>query len=111
MSSAPTRCGTIALREISWGQDGDWGREKFVNRNNADLANNFGNLAQRSLSMIAKNFTGRMPARADNEADKTVIEGTIAVITRMQDAMATEQLHDAAGDAGGGAECSQSLFR
>ena len=37
------------LREISWGQDGDWGREKFINRNNAELANNFGNLAQRSL--------------------------------------------------------------
>src|SRR4029078_1980284 len=51
------------LREISWGQDGDWGREKFVNRNNADLANNFGNLAQRSLSMIAKNFGGDMPTR------------------------------------------------
>ena len=44
------------LREISFGQDGDWGREKFINRNNADLANNFGNLAQRSLSMIQKNF-------------------------------------------------------
>ena len=51
------------LREISFGQDGDWGREKFINRNNADLANNFGNLAQRSLSMIAKNFGGQMPPR------------------------------------------------
>ena len=49
------------LREISFGQDGDWGREKFILRNNSDLANNFGNLAQRSLSMIQKNFGGVLP--------------------------------------------------
>ncbi|MEQ1769578.1 MAG: methionine--tRNA ligase, partial [Devosia sp.] len=86
------------LREVSWGQDGDWGREKFVNRNNSDLANNFGNLAQRSLSMIAKNFEGRMPARADSEADRAIVDGTIAAVARMQEAMATEQLHDAANE-------------
>ena len=61
------------LREISWGQDGDWGREKFVNRNNADLANNFGNLAQRSLSMIAKNFGGLLPARQEGSGEDNKI--------------------------------------
>jgi methionyl-tRNA synthetase len=87
------------LREISWGQDGDWGREKFINRNNADLANNFGNLAQRSLSMIAKNLGGQMPARQPGvAADDAVIAETIAAIGRMKDAMATEQLHEAAGE-------------
>ncbi len=87
------------LREISWGQDGDWGREKFVLRNNADLANNFGNLAQRSLSMIAKNFAGSMPARQAGVAeDDKIIADTIASMQRMQAAMVTEQLHEAASE-------------
>ena len=87
------------LREISWGQDGDWGREKFINRNNADLANNFGNLAQRSLSMIAKNFGGLMPARQEGSGeDNKIVAETIAAISRMENAMVTEQLHEAAGE-------------
>jgi methionyl-tRNA synthetase len=86
------------LREVSWGQDGDWGREKFVNRNNADLANNFGNLAQRSLSMIAKNFGGQMPPRQIGSAeDAKIVSEMITAISRMEEAMVTEQLHDAAG--------------
>jgi methionyl-tRNA synthetase len=87
------------LREISWGQDGDWGREKFVNRNNADLANNFGNLAQRSLAMIAKNFGGQMPPRQPGSGeDNRIVAETILAIERMVAAMATEQLHEAAGE-------------
>jgi methionyl-tRNA synthetase len=49
------------LREVSFGQDGSYSEEAIVTRCNADLANNFGNLAQRSLSMIAKNCEGRVP--------------------------------------------------
>ncbi|MDB5505809.1 MAG: Methionyl-tRNA synthetase [Devosia sp.] len=86
------------LREISFGQDGDWGREKFVNRNNADLANNFGNLAQRSLSMIAKNFGGVMPERNGTPVDNSIIFETIAGIERMTTAMQTEQVHEATGE-------------
>jgi len=87
------------LREVSWGQDGDWGREKFVNRNNADLANNFGNLAQRSLSMIAKNFGSEMPPRQlGSGEDNKIVAETIAAISRMEEAMVTEQLHEAAGE-------------
>jgi methionyl-tRNA synthetase len=86
------------LREVSFGQDGDWGREKFVNRNNADLANNFGNLAQRSLSMIQKNFAGVMPDAAPNDADKAIIQTVKDGIARMNEAMQTQQLHDATGE-------------
>ncbi|MEO8758515.1 MAG: methionine--tRNA ligase [Devosia sp.] len=87
------------LREISWGQDGDWGREKFVNRNNAELANNFGNLAQRSLSMIAKNFGSEMPPRQDGSGeDNKIVAETIASISRMENAMVTEQLHEATAE-------------
>jgi methionyl-tRNA synthetase len=49
------------LRETSFGQDGSYSHEQIVARINADLANGLGNLAQRSLSMIAKNFDGVVP--------------------------------------------------
>ncbi|MEQ1548452.1 MAG: methionine--tRNA ligase [Chakrabartia sp.] len=52
------------LREVSFGQDGSYSEEAIVTRCNADLANNFGNLAQRSLSMIAKNCDGKIPHHA-----------------------------------------------
>ena len=49
------------LREVPFGQDGSFTHEAVVNRINADLANDLGNLAQRSLSMIAKNCGGLIP--------------------------------------------------
>ncbi|GAK32835.1 methionine--tRNA ligase [Iodidimonas nitroreducens] len=49
------------MREVPFGNDGDFSREGFLARCNADLANDFGNLAQRSLSMIAKNCGGLIP--------------------------------------------------
>lgn len=51
------------LREIPFGQDGNYSHEAIVNRINSDLANDIGNLAQRSLSMIAKNCEGVVPLR------------------------------------------------
>ncbi len=50
------------LREVMFGQDGNYSPEAIANRINADLANNLGNLAQRSLSMIFKNCDGTIPA-------------------------------------------------
>ena len=50
------------LREIPFGQDGNYSHEAIVNRINADLANDLGNLAQRSLSMVGKAFGGVLPA-------------------------------------------------
>jgi methionyl-tRNA synthetase len=49
------------LREVPFGQDGSYSHEAIVARMNADLANDFGNLAQRSLTMIARNCAGRVP--------------------------------------------------
>jgi len=50
------------LREITFGQDGGYSADAIVNRVNADLANSFGNLAQRTLSFIARNCDGAVPA-------------------------------------------------
>src|SRR5260370_35356797 len=49
------------LREVPFGQDGNYSHEAIVARLNADLANDIGNLAQRSLSMIARNCSGAGP--------------------------------------------------
>ncbi len=51
------------LREKPFGGDGDFSRRALIGRMNVDLANDLGNLAQRSLSLIAKNCAGALPAR------------------------------------------------
>jgi methionyl-tRNA synthetase len=60
------------LREVSFGQDGTYSAEAIVRTANADLANSFGNLAQRSLSMIFKNLDGKLSsdyAQAQDDLD------------------------------------------
>ena len=66
------------LREVSFGQDGSYSAEAIVNRANAELANTFGNLAQRTLSMIFKNLGGVLPApghASDDEQLMKVVNG------------------------------------
>jgi len=52
------------LREVPFGQDGDFSRAALVNRNNGELANALGNLANRTLSLIGRNCDGKLPAAA-----------------------------------------------
>jgi methionyl-tRNA synthetase len=61
------------LREVTFGQDGSYSAEAIVNRANAELANSFGNLAQRTLSMIYKNLDGVLPAPGDAVADRELL--------------------------------------
>ncbi len=61
------------MREVTFGQDGSYSAEAIVNRVNAELANSFGNLAQRTLSMIFKNLDGVLPAAGEAEEDKELL--------------------------------------
>jgi methionyl-tRNA synthetase len=62
------------LREVPFGQDGSYSAEAIVNRVNAELANSFGNLAQRTLSMIYKNLDGVLPDQGEATEDRELID-------------------------------------
>jgi methionyl-tRNA synthetase len=82
------------LREVPFGQDGNYSHEAIVNRINADLANDLGNLAQRSLSMIAKARAGKLPEPGSfTESDKTILASADAMIGTTREHMKTQQLH------------------
>ena len=81
------------LREVPFGQDGSYSHEAIVARINADLANDLGNLAQRSLSILAK-AGGRLPAPgAFSDADEAMLAAADGLIGRAREAMKTQQLH------------------
>ena len=82
------------LREVPFGQDGNYSHEAIVARINADLANDLGNLAQRSLSMIARNCGGALPKPGALSAnDEVILRSADAMIATARAAMATQQLH------------------
>lgn len=82
------------LREVPFGQDGNYNHEAIVARINADLANDLGNLAQRSLSMIAKQFGGVLPEPGEfSDNDKAILAQADGMIAASRQAMATQQIH------------------
>lgn len=87
------------LREVPFGQDGSYSHEAIVNRINADLANDLGNLAQRSLSMIAKNCGGVVPHRADpTAADAALLEAAYRLPAALRATLRDFALHQMLAD-------------
>ena len=80
------------LRELPFGQDGDFSHRAMVSRINSDLANDFGNLAQRVLSFVAKNAGAKVPEYGTfTEADERLLgdaakalDGVRPLLTRDQ---------------------------
>ena len=82
------------LRDTPFGQDGSYSHAAIVARTNADLANDLGNLAQRSLSMIAKNCEGRMPASdLRSLADAAILAEAVGIGPKARGAMADYAIH------------------
>ena len=51
------------MREVPFGNDGDFSTLQLINRANSDLSNNLGNLFQRDVSMVVKNCEGKIPVK------------------------------------------------
>ncbi len=84
------------LREVPFGQDGSYSHEAIVNRVNADLANDLGNLAQRSLSMIAKNCGGKLPAPGEfSDSDRAMLAAADGMLENARAHMERQAIHRA----------------
>jgi methionyl-tRNA synthetase len=84
------------LREVPFGQDGNYSHEAMVNRINADLANDIGNLAQRSLAMIAKNCAATIPdprVTAPSPDDLAMLARADALLGEARRHMQSFQIH------------------
>ncbi|MEM0898490.1 MAG: methionine--tRNA ligase [Pseudomonadota bacterium] len=84
------------MREVPFGNDGSYSHEAIIARTNAELANGIGNLAQRSLSMIAKNCEGQVPDNSEMTADdQALVNLAAAALGKSRDAMAIQAPHKA----------------
>ncbi len=84
------------LREVPFGKDGNYSVEAIINRVNADLANDIGNLAQRSLSMIGKNCDGRLPeCGALTTEDQQILDAAKTLLPTVRDFHDRQAIHRA----------------
>ncbi len=84
------------LREVPFGNDGDFSHQAIKNRMNSELANDYGNLAQRTLSMIAKNCGGRLPEPGDfTDADEGLLAEARGLVDRVREAFDVQAFHAA----------------
>jgi methionyl-tRNA synthetase len=82
------------LREVPFGSDGDFSHRAVVARINGDLANDFGNLAQRVLSMIARNCRGQVPEPGQlSSEDNTLLEAARALLQALRQHIERQQFH------------------
>ncbi|BBZ12436.1 methionine--tRNA ligase [Mycobacterium branderi] len=82
------------LREVPFGQDGSYSDEAMVTRINTDLANELGNLAQRSLSMVARNLGGVVPEPGEFSADDRELLATAdALLDRVRAEFDAQAMH------------------
>lgn len=89
----------FVLREVPFGNDGDYSRAALVRRLNGELANDLGNLAQRTLSFVAKNAGGTMPERGSHTADdQTLSNNALLLVDLVRLALDRQAFSDALED-------------
>jgi methionyl-tRNA synthetase len=82
------------LREVPFGQDGSYSDDAIITRINADLANELGNLAQRSLSMVAKNLGGVVPEPGEfTDADTELLATADGLLERVRAHFDAQAMH------------------
>ncbi|MGF1475198.1 MAG: methionine--tRNA ligase [Geminicoccaceae bacterium] len=84
------------LREVPFGSDGDFSQRAMVTRMNSDLANDYGNLAQRSLSMIAKNCSAQVPTPGTfSDEDRALLDKAQSLLVSVRHLVGVQALHRA----------------
>ena len=87
------------LREKPFGADGSMSHPAIVSRINVELANDLGNLAQRSLSLVARNLGGALPARGSlTEDDAGLLDAAAALPDLVRACMDRQTFHEALED-------------
>jgi methionyl-tRNA synthetase len=84
------------LREVPFGNDGDFGHLAMVQRMNGELANDYGNLAQRVLSMVAKNCDGKVPMPGDfNANDEALLTAARNLLPKLRELLDVQAFNEA----------------
>lgn len=86
----------FVLREVPFGNDGDFSHKAMIGRINSELANDLGNLAQRVLSMIAKNCGGVVPTPQPDfsDDDHALLGAADALLATLRDAIDRQAFHE-----------------
>ena len=84
------------LREVPFGNDGDFSHKAMVQRINGELANDYGNLAQRVLSMIHKNCDASVPIPGPFESDDKALQAqSMALLDTLREKMEIQAFNEA----------------
>ncbi|GBQ65684.1 methionine--tRNA ligase [Komagataeibacter swingsii] len=87
------------MREMPFGGDSDLSRRAIISRMNVELANDLGNLAQRTLSQIARNCDGKLPAQGAHTPEDTKLLATASLLPEiMHEQIDRQALTDALED-------------
>ncbi len=82
------------IREVTFGQDGDFSKTALINRNNYDLANSLGNLVQRVVSFVMKNADGEAPGLLGlQEQDEALLTQSVEALKNVRAAYELQALN------------------